>query len=102
MTDEAQIAALDDWHPEDIKAAVRKQGSTLAAIGRLAGMSRQSIALALVRPNEKGEDAIARYLGLKAQVIWPSRYHANGRRRRPQPAENYHPEPRFAVCEAQI
>lgn len=90
----------DDWHPEDIKAAVRKRGSTLADIGRGIDMSRQSVALALVRPNAKAEAAIARFLNMKPQVIWPSRYDEHGRRRRPQPAENYHRAPRFAECEA--
>jgi Ner family transcriptional regulator len=89
-----------DWHPEDVKAAVRKKGSTLAAIGRHHGMSRQAIALTLVRPSQQGEDAIARFLGVKAQVIWPSRYNRDGSRRRPQPAENYQRERRFTECEA--
>jgi Ner family transcriptional regulator len=88
---------VNDWHPEDIKAAVRKKGSTLAAIGRRADMSRQSIALALVRPAERGEEEIARFLGVKPQVIWPSRYNEDGSRCRPQPAANYHREPRFAA-----
>jgi Ner family transcriptional regulator len=87
---------VNDWHPEDIKAEVRKKGSTLAAIGRRDGMSRQSIALALVRPSERGERAIARFLGKPAHLIWPSRYNPDGSRRRPQPAENYQNEPRFA------
>lgn len=94
------LCALEDWHPEDVKAAVRKKGSTLAAIGRRAGMSRQSIALTLVRPNGRGEAEIAGFLGLEARTIWPSRYHEDGSRRRPQPAANYHREPRFAEHEA--
>lgn len=91
---------VEDWHPEDIKAAVRKKGSTLAAIGRPLGLSRQSMALALARPSREAEEAIARYLEIDPQVIWPSRYNPDGSRRRPQPPQNYQWKPRFAETEA--
>ena len=89
-----------DWHPEDIKAAIRKRGSTLAAIARGEGMSRQALAMTLVRPGEAGEGLISAFLNVPASVIWPSRYHASGKRKRPQPAVNYRFAPRFSAMEA--
>lgn len=90
-----------DWHPEDIKAAVRKRGLTIAAIARRAGMTRQALAMALIRPGQQGEEAISLVLGVHPSTIWPSRYEPSGRRKRPQPAANYTYTPRLiAVAEA--
>jgi len=88
-----------DWHPEDIKAEVRKRGMTLAEIGRLNGLSRQTMAHALVQPSAAAERVIADAIGIAAHHIWPSRYHPDGSRKRPQPPVNYHRMPRF-VAEA--
>ena len=38
-----------DWHPADIIAALRKQGTTLAAVSRKAGLSSSTLANALSR-----------------------------------------------------
>lgn len=68
-------------HPEDIKAAVRKAGSTLAALGRCNGMSRQQMSLALhARVSAKAEKIIADFLGTHPKTIWPSRYGKTGTR----------------------
>ena len=90
---------MQDWHPEDIKAKVRKQGASLSALARKGGMSPQSVAMVLVRPGRKGEQVIAEFLGVAPYRIWPSRYHADGTRKRPQPPENYRREPRFTGAE---
>lgn len=84
-----------DWHPEDIKAAIRKRGITLAGIAKAVGMRRNALGLALVLPRERAEAAIAAALDLHPSAIWPSRYHADGTRRRPQPVDNYRAEARF-------
>lgn len=84
-----------DWHPEDVKAAVRKKGCSLARIGAAAGLSRQAVALVLVRPGIAGEAAIAQFLEIAPQAIWPSRYHIDGYRKCPQPAANYRRRARF-------
>lgn len=68
-------------HPEDIKAAVRKAGSTLAALGRQNGLSRQQMSLAChARVSSKAESIIADFLGLHPMKIWPSRYGKTGNR----------------------
>ena len=86
---------MPDWHPEDIKAAVRKSGSTLAAIARRAGRTPGALGLALTLPRAEAERVIAAALDVHPMVIWPSRYHADGERRRPQPVDNYRAIPRF-------
>ena len=86
---------MNDWHPEDIKAQVRKRGLTLAQLARNHDVPEQQIRHALVIPREQAERVIADFLGVSPKVIWPSRYHLNGRRKRPQPPENYSRMPRF-------
>ena len=64
----------EDWHQADIIAALRKKGTTLAAVSRSAGLSSSSLSNALTRPWPKGELLIANALGLHPSIIWPSRY----------------------------
>lgn len=86
---------MSDWHPEDIKAAVRKRGSTLSAIARSAGMTPSALGLALVLPRAEAERAIAAFLKVHPKSIWPSRYHRDGARKRPQPVDDYRADARF-------
>lgn len=64
----------EDWHHADIIAALRKRGTTLAAVSRAAGLSSSTLANALSRPWPKGEWIIAETLGIHPSIIWPSRY----------------------------
>ncbi|MFC3394337.1 helix-turn-helix domain-containing protein [Brenneria rubrifaciens] len=64
-----------DWHHADIIAALRKKGTTLAAVSRAAGLSSSTLANALSRPWPKGEWLIADALGIHPSEIWPSRYY---------------------------
>lgn len=64
-----------DWHSADIIAALRKRGTSLAATSREAGLSSSTLANALVRPWPKGEQIIARAIGVDAAEIWPERYY---------------------------
>ncbi|EPJ3900940.1 helix-turn-helix domain-containing protein [Proteus mirabilis] len=68
------ISRKSDWHPADIIAALRKRGTTLAAISRQAGLSSSTLANALSRPWPKGEKIIADFLSVAPSEIWPSRY----------------------------
>lgn len=63
-----------DWHPEDIKAAVRKTGVSLDALGRDNGYARGSLRMALTKPWPAGQAIIAARIGVPPQQIWPSRY----------------------------
>lgn len=86
---------MPDWHPEDIKAAVRKTGVSLAEIARRANMPGNALRLALTLPRAEAERVIAAALDVHPMVIWPSRYQLDGHRKRPQPVDNYRAEPRF-------
>lgn len=71
------------WHPEDIKAALRKRGLSLSSVSRRLGLDRDSARHALARPWPRVERAIARALGVTPQEIWPDRYDAAGRPKHP-------------------
>ena len=68
------ITRNEDWHQADIIAALRKKGTTLAAVSRSAGLSSSTLSNALSRPWPKGELLIAGALGVHPSLIWPSRY----------------------------
>jgi len=65
---------LNDWHPADIIAGIRKRGTTLAAVSRKSGLASSTLANALTRHWPKGERIIAEELGITPDQIWPSRY----------------------------
>ena len=64
-----------DWHSADIIAALKKRGTSLAALSRKAGLSSSTLANALNRHWPRGERLIADALGVAPEKIWPSRYH---------------------------
>ncbi|MDI3413131.1 MULTISPECIES: helix-turn-helix transcriptional regulator [Pantoea] len=63
-----------DWHPADIIAALKKRGTSLAAVSRQAGLAFSTLANALTRRWPKGERLIAETLDVEPEKIWPSRY----------------------------
>ncbi|WFQ79385.1 helix-turn-helix transcriptional regulator [Xenorhabdus sp. SF857] len=63
-----------DWHPAEIICALRKRGTTLAALSRESGLSSSTLANTLSRPWPKGEFIIAARLEMEPAEIWPSRY----------------------------
>ena len=63
-----------DWHKADIIAALKKKGTTLAAVSRRAGLSSTTLANTLYRPWPKGEALIAQELELHPSEISPTRY----------------------------
>jgi len=65
----------NDWHPADVIAALKKKGTTLAAVSRQAGLGSSTLANALSRSWPKGEGLIAAALGIHPAEIWPSRYY---------------------------
>ena len=72
------MAPKADWHPEDVKAAIRKTGLTCEALAMRLGYERSCVRGALRRPWPKLEAMIAAHLGHPAPHIWPSRYDAHG------------------------
>lgn len=92
------------WHRQDIIAAVRKKGSTLAEIARSVGLSRQSMYWATISPHVRANRAIAEFLGLPLATLWPQWFADDGTpipqnapsRVKPQPisARSYASRPR--------
>ncbi len=65
-------ARREDWHPADIIAALRKRGTSLAALSRQSGLSSSTLANALSRPWPKGEWLIATALKVHPSEICPA------------------------------
>ncbi|MCW2475666.1 MULTISPECIES: helix-turn-helix transcriptional regulator [unclassified Symbiopectobacterium] len=68
-----------DWHPADIIAAIKRKGTSLAALSRASGLASSTLANALTRRWPKGERLIAQAINVSPEEIWPSRYLNNRR-----------------------
>lgn len=80
QADKAGHTTSPGWHPEDIKAAIRKRGTTLSDLSRAHGYNDQAARLALRnRRSYAVEAVIATELGVPAHEIWPDRYDSNGK-----------------------
>lgn len=81
-----------------IRLALAEQGLTFSDIDRrnpsfYPGQARN----AAYDPNEAGEVAISRALGVTPQELWPERFDPTGVRLVPQPRANYRPRPSKAA-----
>ena len=75
-------SSREDWHPADIVAALRKSGYTLSKLAFECGLRDSSgLSVAMIRSFPKGEQRIAKALGIHPKVIWPSRYNDDGTRK---------------------
>lgn len=73
-THKDQKKVLKDWHRADIIAALKKRGTSLAALSRENGYRSNGLRNALDRPYPKAERIIAEALELDPSEIWCSRY----------------------------
>jgi Ner family transcriptional regulator len=71
-----------DWHPEDVKAALRKRGIVLTHLAVEHDLHPNTVSTVLRRPAARVQAIIAGCLGVDPQTIWPSRYNADGSPRR--------------------
>jgi Ner family transcriptional regulator len=62
------------WHRQQILAAVRMKQTTLAALARENGLSRNTMYWALVKPHERANAIIAAFLGVSMHELWPGWY----------------------------
>ncbi|MEI6419216.1 MAG: helix-turn-helix domain-containing protein [Sphingomonadales bacterium] len=65
---------LNDWHPADIKAALAKEKTSLAALARQHGVTNSVLSIALKRSFPKWERIIASAIGQDPRIIWPRRF----------------------------
>jgi Ner family transcriptional regulator len=68
----------DGWHRADVMAAVRKRGSNLAKIARGVGLSRTTMYWAFIRPHPRANRAIADFLGVPLNELWPHWFDSDG------------------------
>ncbi|WP_370690694.1 helix-turn-helix domain-containing protein [Falsiroseomonas sp.] len=68
-----------DWHPEDIKAAIRKTGITMRDLSRQHGLCQDAVKRTLACPWPRVQAIVAAHLKTKPHLIWPSRYDRRGR-----------------------
>lgn len=66
-------------HPEEIKARVRMNGTTLAEISRRGGLNQEACSWALKHPWPRAERLIADAIGCEPCELWPDRYDRHGR-----------------------
>lgn len=71
----------EEWHQEEIKAAIRKRGVTLKDLSIRHGYEGSACRRAVSYPWPAVEKIIADFLGVEPRTIWPSRYDASGRSR---------------------
>jgi Ner family transcriptional regulator len=62
------------WHRQDIIAMVRKRGTTLDALSREHGYSRNYFSLSLTKCRPRIHAIIAHVIGVRLHVIWPQFY----------------------------
>lgn len=74
MSKKSAKSPREDWHRADIVAALKKQGWSVAALAREAGLAQSTLYTALSRPYPRGEKIIASALGKKPEDIWMKRY----------------------------
>lgn len=75
MSNDTKTHSLTDWHPEDIKAAIRKKGITLSALAKANGYKApRTFSNVFQTRYPKVQAIIADFLGVPPEQIWPSRY----------------------------
>ena len=72
------MAIRKDQNKEDIKASIRKNGTTLRRLSLDWGYTANAVSITLSRPWPNIEAKIAEYLGRAPEDIWPSRYTEHG------------------------
>ncbi|MEH3091942.1 MAG: helix-turn-helix domain-containing protein [Agrobacterium cavarae] len=87
MADKAAKLRLDEMNR--IKRLLSEAGLTLTGIDKDYRLAKGTCGNTLQQANAAGERAIAAALRVRPEHLWRTRYHGDGRRRSPQPKENY-------------
>lgn len=62
------------WDRFSITAEIHRQGMTFGELANRAGISLKTFSQVWTRANRKAEKAIADFLCVKPDVLWPDRY----------------------------
>lgn len=74
------VSVAKDWHPEDIKAAVRKKRWTLKALALANGLAEATCRGCFLRPIPAANRAVAKVVGEPLHILWPQWFDADGNR----------------------
>lgn len=81
LTKQPKKPAQQDWHPADVVAALWKLGTSLRRLSIENGYTNaQSLRHGVRGCSVRGEQIIAKAIGLHPMKIWPSRYTTSGER----------------------
>lgn len=72
------IRQARSWDGPRIKAELERRGSSLGRLSLAAGLCRTTVAKALRLSYPRGEEIIAKALGVEPREIWPERYDGAG------------------------
>jgi len=87
LTDKTERKRLEEV--ARIKGRLILAKLTLSQIDKEYGLPAGTAGNAVHEPHLAGERAIAAALKARPEMLWRTRYHADGRRLSPQPAANY-------------
>jgi Ner family transcriptional regulator len=62
------------WDQHSIKAALHRKGMTLTGLAELTRVNPNNFRAVWSRPNRKAEAAIADFLGVPVETLFPDRY----------------------------
>lgn len=72
--------AAKEWHPEDIKAELRKRRWTMTGVARSYGLAEATVRCSFRRPIPAANRAVARVIGVPLHELWPYWFDAEGNR----------------------
>lgn len=75
---ESSPAEAEGWHQQDILAAIRKRGETVASLNRDNGFKPGVLRSAFYKRWPKGQQIIANFLGVPVEELWPHWYGPGG------------------------
>lgn len=74
----SQSYPVQDWHRQEVIAAIRMRGISVAELARQNGYENPTTFYNVFKaPYPKVEKIVAKFLGKQPADIWPSRYQSN-------------------------
>lgn len=72
------MSSPQNWHPEDVKAAIKKTGVHLSTLSTQNGMAPNTCRNSLYKPMPRANVVIAQHLNMSLHRLWPEWYDARG------------------------
>ena len=68
----------EGWHQQDILAAIRKRGETVASLNRLHGYKPGVLRTVFYKRFPKGQRIVADFIGVPVEELWPAWFGPGG------------------------